>query len=84
MGPTSEQEDGEIDDPSEQSTGTPMVTLTKIDPKDIPGVSNNFLMRGADRKPTGDKNGGKGSDVDDDNDQRGRARNRSDAKEKPT
>lgn len=58
-----------------------MVTLTKIDPKDIPEVSNKYLMRGADRKAA-DQNGKGSEDDGDGNDQRGRARNRSDAKEK--
>lgn len=42
----SEQEDGEID----ETEGHPMVTLTKIDPKDIPEVSNKYLMRGIIKK----------------------------------
>lgn len=29
-----------------------MVTLTKIDPKDIPEVSNKFLMRGTKKEAT--------------------------------
>lgn len=37
-----EQEEGEIDDEDVH----PMVKITKIDPKDIPEVSNKFLMRG--------------------------------------
>lgn len=36
-----EQEEGEIEDGEIH----PMVTVTKIDPKDIPEVSNQFLMR---------------------------------------
>lgn len=40
--PIEEHEEGEIDDEDVH----PMVKLTKIDPKDIPEVSNKFLMRG--------------------------------------
>lgn len=32
-----------------------MVTITKIDPKDIPEVSNKFLMRGNQTASTKDK-----------------------------
>lgn len=37
----SEHEEGEIEDYETH----PMVTITKIDPNDIPEVSNKFLMR---------------------------------------
>lgn len=40
--PNEEHEEGEIDDEDVH----PMVKITKIDPKDIPEVSNKFLMRG--------------------------------------
>lgn len=40
--PNDEHEEGEIDDEDVH----PMVKITKIDPKDIPEVSNKFLMRG--------------------------------------
>lgn len=36
-----DHEEGEIDD----GDAHPMVTITKIDPKDIPEVSNKFLTR---------------------------------------
>lgn len=55
--PPSEQEEGEID---EEDLTHPMVTLTKIDPKDIPEVSNKFLMRGANPN-----NGDRDDDVSD-------------------
>lgn len=51
----SEQEEGEIDDGDVH----PLVTLTKIDPKDIPEVSNKFLMRGIDRAHADDDSGAK-------------------------
>lgn len=79
----SEQEDGEIDDRPDTLSVHPMVTLTKIDPKDIPEVSNKYLMRGADRKAASPDKAGEGDD-DRDDDRRGRGRNRSGAKEKPT
>lgn len=37
-----------------------MVTLTKIDIKDIPEVSNTFLMRGSDRPRVNDDTPAKG------------------------
>lgn len=40
-------EEGELDDDGEQH---PMTTVTKIDPNEIPEVSNKFLMRGEGRK----------------------------------
>lgn len=45
----SDHEDGEIDERLEKMTH-PMVTLTQIDPKDIPEVSNKFLMRGTQKR----------------------------------
>lgn len=57
--PPSEQEEGEID---EEDLAHPMVTLTKIDPKDIPEVSNKFLMRGAN--PNNGDRDDVGSDAD--------------------
>lgn len=45
-----DQEEGEIDD---GETMHPMVSITKIDPKDIPEVSNKYLMRG-ERKANDD------------------------------
>lgn len=59
--PHSEQEEGEI---AEEDVAHPMVQLTKIDPKDIPDVSNKFLMRGANPK-NGDRDDD-GSDADKD------------------
>lgn len=43
-----EHEEGEIDDEDVH----PMVKITKIDPKDIPEVSNKFLMRGGSGNET--------------------------------
>lgn len=40
----SEAEEGEID---QDTPSHPMVQLSKIDPKDIPEVSNKYLMRGS-------------------------------------
>ncbi|XP_038114600.1 LOW QUALITY PROTEIN: peptidyl-prolyl cis-trans isomerase G [Culex quinquefasciatus] len=57
-------EEGELDDDGEQH---PMTTVTKIDPSEIPEVSNKFLMRGDGRKR---------EDGDDEGDDRGRKRER--------
>lgn len=57
--PPSEQEEGEI---AEEDQVHPMVTLTKIDPKDIPEVSNKFLMRGVN--PNNGDRDNDGSDAD--------------------
>lgn len=46
----SEVEEGEIDT---EPIGHPMVSLSNIDPKDIPEVSNKFLMR--DSRKSDDK-----------------------------
>lgn len=47
-------EEGELESDNEMLN--PLVSLTKIDPSEIPEVSNKFLMRGQDRKET--DNGG--------------------------
>lgn len=47
-----EKEEGEVDEPH------PLVSITEIDPKDIPEVpANKFLMRGGETKKE-DKRGG--------------------------
>lgn len=45
-----EEEEGEIEEESESNH--PLVTVTKLDPSEIPEVTNKFLMRsdGSDRK----------------------------------
>lgn len=62
-------EEGELDDSGEQH---PMTTVTKIDPNEIPEVSNKFLMRGDGRK----RDEMAAGDDSDEGDDRGRKRER--------
>lgn len=70
----SDAEEGEI----EAGTSThPMVSLSKIDPKDIPEVSNKFLMR-AGRRSQDNEEAPKERTDRDDSDGRRRDRRRDD------
>lgn len=74
----SEPEDGELDearnaDADAELEGHSMVTLTTIDPNDIPEVSNKFLLRGVSRKAdtAADNGGSRAADADADDRKRG-------------
>ncbi|XP_029713719.1 peptidyl-prolyl cis-trans isomerase G [Aedes albopictus] len=63
-------EEGELKDDGEVH---PMTTVTKIDPNEIPEVSNKFLMRGDGRRRQVERNS---DDEEEEDDDRGRGRRR--------
>uniref|UniRef100_T1GA25 Uncharacterized protein n=1 Tax=Megaselia scalaris TaxID=36166 RepID=T1GA25_MEGSC len=62
----SEEEEGEIEE-EEQESNHPLVSVTKVDPTEIPEVSNKFLMRndGSDRRRRSRSTDRKGRDRSD-------------------
>lgn len=70
----SEAEEGEIET---SASNHPMVSLSKIDPKDIPEVSNRYLMR-AERRSSGNEEATEERSDREDSDSRRKDRRRDD------